>query len=551
MIYTVTFNPSLDYIVSVEDFKLGLTNRTSSELILPGGKGINVSTVLGNLGIENTALGFLAGFTGKEIERRLKEMGVASDFIEINEGVSRINLKLKSIDGTEINGSGPVISPEDVEKLMEKLDKLGEGDVLFLAGSIPTSMPDDMYQKIMAKLDGKGVMIVVDATRALLLNVLEYHPFLIKPNNHELGEIFDVELLTRESVVPYAKKLQEKGARNVLVSMAGEGAVLVAEDGSVYYSPETINDFFIKYALTYYDEMNGHIFEYYGQNSQAAVIKVHTDQGDYFAGIRFFVFANGVITPFIIVTAILIIFNLIFVVYIGKGLSNDIKNVNDGMDNISNSENIVFEKNLPITSNDEMADLILAFNKIQDITRNYVDQIHDNQNMLMERERLASLGQLIGGIAHNLKTPIMSISGAAEGLTDLVTEYDKSIGDKDVTEQDHHDIAKDMTSWIEKIKTYTEYMSDVITAVKGQAVNFSSTSNIHFYMDELLKNIDILMKHELKNALVSLNLINNVPSSTYINGDINCLVQVINNMISNAIQSYNGKPNRFNIKCKK
>ena len=237
MIYTVTFNPSLDYIVSVEDFKLGLTNRTSSELILPGGKGINVSTVLGNLGIENTALGFLAGFTGKEIVRRLEEMGVASDFIEIKEGVSRINLKLKSIDGTEINGSGPVISPEDVEKLMEKLEKLGEGDVLFLAGSIPTSMPDDMYQKIMAKLDGKGVMIVVDATRDLLMNVLAYHPFLIKPNNHELGEIFDVELLTRESVVPYAKKLQEKGARNVLVSMAGEGAVLIAEDGTVYDAP--------------------------------------------------------------------------------------------------------------------------------------------------------------------------------------------------------------------------------------------------------------------------------------------------------------------------
>ena len=183
MIYTVTFNPSLDYIVSVEDFKLGLTNRTSSELILPGGKGINVSTVLGNLGIENTALGFLAGFTGKEIVRRLEEMGVASDFIEIKEGVSRINLKF------------------------------------------------------MAKLDGKGVMIVVDATRDLLMNVLAYHPFLIKPNNHELGEIFDVELLTRESVVPYAKKLQEKGARNVLVSMAGEGAVLVAEDGSVYDAP--------------------------------------------------------------------------------------------------------------------------------------------------------------------------------------------------------------------------------------------------------------------------------------------------------------------------
>ena len=237
MIYTVTFNPSLDYIVSVEDFKLGLTNRTSSELILPGGKGINVSTVLMNLGIENTALGFLAGFTGKEIEHRLVEMGVKSDFIEIEEGVSRINLKLKSIDGTEINGSGPVISAENVAKLMEKLEKLGEGDVLFLAGSIPSSMPDDMYRKIMEKLDGKGVMIVVDATRDLLVNVLEYHPFLIKPNNHELGEIFNVELKTRESVVPYAKKLQEMGARNVLISMAGEGAVLNAEDGTVYDAP--------------------------------------------------------------------------------------------------------------------------------------------------------------------------------------------------------------------------------------------------------------------------------------------------------------------------
>ena len=190
-----------------------------------------------NLGIENTALGFLAGFTGKEIEHRLVEMGVKSDFIEIEEGVSRINLKLKSIDGTEINGSGPVISAENVAKLMEKLEKLGEGDVLFLAGSIPSSMPDDMYRKIMEKLDGKGVMIVVDATRDLLVNVLEYHPFLIKPNNHELGEIFNVELKTRESVVPYAKKLQEMGARNVLISMAGEGAVLIAEDGTVYDAP--------------------------------------------------------------------------------------------------------------------------------------------------------------------------------------------------------------------------------------------------------------------------------------------------------------------------
>ena len=180
----------------------------------------------------------LSGLTKQEyIIRRLQEMGVKSDFIQIGDGVSRINVKLKSIDGTEINGAGPVIGKEKVEQLMEKLDALGEDDVLFLAGSIPSSMPDDMYEQMMARLDGKGVMIVVDATKDLLVNVLKYHPFLIKPNNHELGEIFGVELKTREDVIPYGKKLQEKGARNVLISMAGEGAVLVSEDGQVFEEP--------------------------------------------------------------------------------------------------------------------------------------------------------------------------------------------------------------------------------------------------------------------------------------------------------------------------
>ena len=237
MIYTVTFNPSLDYIVSVDDFKLGLTNRTSSELILPGGKGTNVSTVLKNLGLESTALGFVAGFTGNEIVKRLNDIGIKADFISIENGISRINLKLKSIDGTEINGAGPDISEEKVNELMDKLNQLKEGDVLVLAGSIPSSMSDNIYRDIMADLKDRGVMIVVDATKDLLLNVLEYHPFLIKPNNHELGEIFDVKLTTREEVIPYGRKLQEKGARNVLVSMAGEGAVLIAEDGQVFDAP--------------------------------------------------------------------------------------------------------------------------------------------------------------------------------------------------------------------------------------------------------------------------------------------------------------------------
>ena len=240
MIYTVTFNPSLDYIVSVEDFKLGLTNRTSSEMLLPGGKGINVSTVLKNLGVESTALGFTAGFTGDEITRRLEAMGVKNGFIQVQEGFSRINLKLKSIDGTEINGQGPAISTQKVEQLMGQLGDLGEGDVLFLSGSIPASMPDDAYQKIMAMLDGRGVSIVVDATRDLLMKVLPYHPFLIKPNNHELGEIFGVQLDTRQSVIPYGKKLQEMGAVNVLISMAGEGAVLIAENGQVYEEPAPV-----------------------------------------------------------------------------------------------------------------------------------------------------------------------------------------------------------------------------------------------------------------------------------------------------------------------
>ena len=237
MIYTVTFNPSLDYIVSVNDFRLGLTNRTDSEQIFPGGKGINVSTILTNLGIESTALGFVAGFTGEEIVRGVEERGIRSDFIQIGSGISRINMKLKNIDGTEINGMGPKISPEKVEELMKKLDVLGEGDVLVLAGSTPASMPDDMYSRILERMDGKGVVSVVDATGDLLLNVLKYRPFLIKPNNHELGELFGVRLTRRKEVAPYARKLQERGARNVLVSMAGEGAVLVAEDGSIHEAP--------------------------------------------------------------------------------------------------------------------------------------------------------------------------------------------------------------------------------------------------------------------------------------------------------------------------
>ncbi len=234
MIYTVTFNPSLDYIVSIDDFKLGKTNRTTTELMLPGGKGLNVSTVLYNLGIKNTALGFTAGFVGEELKRLAKETGYSCDFIDIKEGVSRINVKMKDFDGTEINGMGPVIDEEALNALMKKLEMLTEKDTLVLAGSIPSSMPSDIYSRILETFSGRGIRFVVDATKKLLLNVLPFRPFLIKPNNHELGEMFGVTLKSKDEVVPYAKKLREMGAMNVLVSMAGEGAVLVDEIGKVH-----------------------------------------------------------------------------------------------------------------------------------------------------------------------------------------------------------------------------------------------------------------------------------------------------------------------------
>lgn len=236
MIYTVTFNPSLDYIVTVKDFQLGMVNRTSHELIYPGGKGINVSLVLKNLGIESTALGFVAGFTGNEIERSLKEWGCFTDFIPIETGMSRINMKLRSKEESEINGQGPTISKNELERLYEKLEHLKEGDILVLAGSIPASMPDGVYEDIMEFLKDKNINVVVDATKDLLVNVLKYKPFLIKPNNHELEEIFEEKISSKNDIKQMAKKLKQLGAKNVLVSMAKDGAILLSEEGKFYES---------------------------------------------------------------------------------------------------------------------------------------------------------------------------------------------------------------------------------------------------------------------------------------------------------------------------
>lgn len=236
MIYTVTFNPSLDYIIQVNRFQVGTINKTNFEKILPGGKGINVSIVLSNLGHDSTALGFTAGFTGKEIENRMKDFGCKTDFIHVKEGLSRINVKMKSDEETEINGQGPKISEENIQELFDKLNTLTSDDILVISGSIPSTLPDDMYERIMKHFQDKNIRIVVDATKNLMMKVLQYKPFLIKPNNIELGELFNVTLNTQEEVIPYAQKLQEMGAQNVLISMAGKGAVFIDENKHIYQS---------------------------------------------------------------------------------------------------------------------------------------------------------------------------------------------------------------------------------------------------------------------------------------------------------------------------
>lgn len=330
----------------------------------------------------------------------------------------------------------------------------------------------------------------------------------------------------------------------------------VKTDNISYFSLNDgyISDFFIKYANTYLENTNGRVYEYYGVEEEGYVQKLILDNGDIgYVGFKYPTTTNELVFFFIGITFLAIIAYIFILILWAKDVSKNIIEISNSLSNIAKKENVFNYHILPVTSTDEIGKLTIAFNDIQKLTKKNIEQIQDNQSMLMEKERLASLGQMIGGIAHNLKTPIMSIAGAAEGLTDLTKEYDISIGDPTVTNEDHHAIVQDMNGWIEKIKTHTSYMSDVITAVKGQAVAFSETTSDTFTINELLKYIDVLMKHELKNALIELNTSVLVPNTLTIKGNINSLVQVINNIISNAIQAYNGQTNKnidFIIKIK-
>ena len=301
-----------------------------------------------------------------------------------------------------------------------------------------------------------------------------------------------------------------------------------------------LTDFFKKYIFDLSDQYDGRVYEHYAVNTQGYIKHINVEGKDYIIGIHYPI--TGGDSLFYIITTFIVLFGIIsfLVWYYSSSLSNQIKIIVNGLNDINTKNNEEFKK-IPIVSNDELGELTLAFNKIQDLTKRNIEQIHNNQESLMEKERLASLGQLIGGIAHNLKTPIMSVSGAAEGLTDLVNEYISSIDDPDVTSSDHKEIAGDMLKWISKIKNHTEYMSDIITAVKGQAVTLTKEEDVTFTVDELLKRVNILMKHELKNALIYLKIFMKTDENTTIHGDVNNLVQVINNMISNSIQAYGGK----------
>ena len=334
-------------------------------------------------------------------------------------------------------------------------------------------------------------------------------------------------------------------AKNMLEEVSlkspDDSIFILTSDGEEYYSENKLSDFFKTYILDFGEKSNGHTYEYYGDPTQGTFITVNINGEDYILGIRYSVFTNDTIINIVPLFGIVIIINLVFIVIFAINYGNQLKVITKSLSDISKNSSDYVGSKLPVYSNDEIGDLTIAFNNIQDMTKSYIEQLHDNQDTLMEKERLASLGQLIGGIAHNLKTPIMSISGAAEGLDDLIKEYDSSIGDPTVNNDDHHDIAKDMSQWVAKIKSYTEYMSDIITAVKGQAVTLTNEQDVSFTVEELLKRVNILMKHELKNAIIYLNISVKVDENTVIQGDVNSLVQIINNMISNSIQAYNGK----------
>ena len=339
-------------------------------------------------------------------------------------------------------------------------------------------------------------------------------------------------------------KLSRGEISEILQSIADEGHTpfLIDPEGNV--EPEAIakNKFFITYLDDIaFDRTDGHVYDYYGVDSQAAAVRVYTYDGIWTAGIKYDVTSPGTIELLGVSLMILIVLYASVLGYISKSMADDISRVAVSLDDIVHGENVDLDRKLPVTSNDEIGDLVVAFNKILELAKANIESIEQKQAILIERERLASLGQLIGGIAHNLRTPIMSISGAIEALKDLVYEYRDSIGDRSVNEQDHMEIAGEMLTWLDKMKPYCAYMSDVISAVKGQAVQMTASGTVRFTVDEAVKRVELLLKHELKRYHCVLNIQRNIDMRTEIKGEVSNLVQVLDNIIINAMQAYDGQ----------
>ncbi|MBR2240229.1 MAG: HAMP domain-containing histidine kinase [Clostridia bacterium] len=319
--------------------------------------------------------------------------------------------------------------------------------------------------------------------------------------------------------------------------------IITPDDKEIYTSKEDgeVSSFALDYRDFFDDRTGGIWYEKFGVDEQLCSTKLIDENGKtWYIGYKYQTVDPDLLVYYSILIVVVTLFFAYIVYYLTKNLSNHLITISTSLEDILNTGT---GKQLPITSNDEYGDLSYNYNKIQELNARNIEEIQNNQEILMEKERLATLGQMVGGIAHNLKTPIMSISGASEGLKDLINEYDNSIGDSEVTVSDHHEIANDMRTWIEKINGYTAYMSDIITAVKGQAVTLSNQEVISFTVSELVKRVQILMKHELKNSFINLNVNMNVDENLELHGDINSLVQVLNNLISNAIQAYEGKQN--------
>lgn len=389
--------------------------------------------------------------------------------------------------------------------------------------------------------------IVLQIFPTIVVSIIFIFMVFISSLANEIGDYkFSAYKARINNIVPAIENM-DGSLEDILAHLdtqLNDEAWFIKIDDQYFYSDNTdeLSTFMKKYIDFYAKENDSRIYDSYGINKQGIVHFLNINNYQILIGIIYDTLPQNLFINLLLVVVLFLILDYIILYMTSSVVGNNIKSISDNLSRIAKTTTIK-EELLPVTSTDELAMLTRAFNYVQSNSIKLLNQIRNNQDMLMEKERLASLGQLIGGISHNLKTPIMSISGAAEGLTDLIKEYDESVGDPEVTVEDHHAIASDMKEWIEKIHSYTEYMSDIITAVKGQAVALSENQSEVFTIDELLKRVNILMKHEIKNASLTLETDLKVPPSTSLHGDINSLVQVVNNLITNAIQSYNGKKN--------